>query len=105
MPVPYVVYAFVVGFGICLSILHAGFERTAFLPAILIGGAALAVFRVIKRKWLTAIDRPDLVNDPADSGWTASTFGILAAIYAAMILVAAFWYGIGFGLGFLIRLV
>lgn len=93
-----------IGMVLAVLIVLAGHERLPILPVILIGGSLLAVLRLKKRHLLNALGAHDRVNRPQSSGWDPSATGLRAAIWAAMILVAAFWYGLGFGLRYLISL-
>jgi hypothetical protein len=94
MSIPYLIYSFVVGISVVLAIIYAGLSQLSFIYSILIGGVAQSLFRLVKRMWLNKLNTSDK-SDASDKTVSVSNVKVFFMVYAAMVVVSAFWYGFG----------
>jgi len=101
LSVPYFIFIFVVGFGIVGMIAYAGGSHGLLIPTLLIGATAQTVFRVSKTSWSTVLAGGHASEEDDDRFLSVEFIRNIALIYTVMIVVSAFWYGIGWGANWL----
>ena len=97
----YLIYVFGVGLASVALLIYWGYTSYSLFISILIGGAIQVIFRTTKRMWANAENPPSLeenvIKNPILHGFveTLPTFKVFASLYAIMIFVSLFWYGVG----------
>ncbi len=99
----YLVFMFGVGFGIIGVLIYAGFNSWNVWLTLLLGAVVQLVFRVTKRMWRNSFSSSDeSAPEDSDREWTRTDIRNLLIAYPTMIVVCALWYGIGWGLDWLV---
>ncbi len=103
--VTYLIFIFVIGFGIVGVIAVAGGRGWPLIPTILVGAGAQTAFRVAKRVWSNELAEKNSSDDDDDRLLTLDALKTFGGIFLVMIVVSLFWYGAGFGIANLWKLV
>lgn len=102
--VSYLAFTFVVGFGIIGVLIYAGFDSWNAWLTLLLGAIVQLAFRVMKRLWRNLLSPSDESSpEKSEKEWTNTDVRNLLIAYPMMIIVCALWYGIGWGLGWIIN--
>ena len=101
LSIPYFLFIFVIGVGIVGIIAFGGGSHWPLIPTLLIGAAAQTVFRVVKTSWSNALAGEHASVEDDGRFLSVEFIKNIALIYAVMIVVSAFWYGIGWGVNWL----
>lgn len=102
--VSYLVFMFGIGFGIIGVLIYAGFNSWNVWLTLLLGAVVQLVFRVTKRLWKNSLSSSDAsLPGDSDNEWTRADVRNLLIAYPTMVVVCALWYGIGWGLDWVIN--
>ena len=100
----YLVFMFGIGFGIIGVLVYAGFNSWNVWLTLLIGAVVQLAFRVTKRMWRNSLSSSDDSSpDNSDKQWTKADARNLLIAYPTMVAVCALWYGIGWGVNWIIN--
>lgn len=90
----YLAFAFVGAFGLVWIYAFAGMQGWSFVVTVLVGGTVQLVFRLAKNAWLNGLDRKHVDHETGDQV-TLDDLKMLMFAYAFMVIMVAFWYGVG----------
>jgi uncharacterized membrane protein YjjP (DUF1212 family) len=105
----YLLYVFLVGIASIAVVVYWGFTGFSFLISIAVGGLIQVVFRTTKRMWSNSLNPAPEATEKNQNPFilgiseTFSTVKIFASLYAVMVVVSGFWYGIGMLFGWLLN--
>jgi len=97
----YLIFTFSVGITLAVALTYLGFIGYSFWVVIAVGGLAQVAFRISKRAWSNSLNpayaeekrhKNLLISAAID---TLPTVTIFMSLYVVMVLVSAFWYGVG----------
>jgi|GEM_PF-1778988 len=92
----YLLYTFIIGTLIISLLIFAGIKEYHLWPSVLLGGLVNTIFRVskrtIKKNYSVDINNNEKSNLDTDS---ISTAGVFSFMFLSMVIVSAFWYGVG----------
>ena len=106
--IPFLIYTFGFGIPLFIVIVYAGYKLWPFWLTILVGGLVQTAFRISKQSWRNKLAGTIVHPQRQESSDSAedvalrdkveanlnSPLGYLM-VYAAMVGVTAFWYGLG----------
>lgn len=102
--VSYLIFMFGVGFGIIGVLIYAGFNSWNVWLTLLLGAVVQLVFRVTKRLWRNSLSPSDeSSSEKSEREWTKTDVRNLLIAYPTMVVVCALWYGIGWGVHWMIN--